>query len=400
MPWAGVSVSVWNAAGTLAGGMLILRNVAWNGVLAPDATATVGFNDAGPLVMPSTCTSTAGSYRVTGASGSPSPSPSPTTTRTPTPTPIVGVPGNVLVAPYVDMGLWPTADLSAMARATGVGAMTAAFVVQQVSTTCIPSWGGYAEYAVGGSGDFLPIISAFQNVGGKVIISFGGAAGSELAEQCTSDSALLAAYKKVIDRYSLTRIDFDIEGASVANATANQRRARVVAQLQRDYAAAGKTVQVSMTLPVMPDGLDANGLRTLKEFASAGVNVISVNVMAMEYGASFTSMGAHAISAAQGTAAQMKMIPSFAGLSNAQLLARVGITPMLGQNDVPSEVFSIQNAKDVAGWAKANGVGLLAWWEMTRDRPCGGPYQRLSLCSGVSAPQWAFAQAFVNAVTG
>jgi len=286
-----------------------------------------------------------------------------------------------------------------MAQASGVGAMTAAFVVQQSATPCVPSWGGYAEYAVGGSGDFLPVVSAFQRAGGAVIVSFGGAAGSELAEQCTSDAALLAAYKKVVDRYSITRIDFDIEGASVANPTANQRRARVVAQLQRDYSAAGKTIQVSLTLPVMPDGLDANGLRTLKEFASAGVSLSSVNVMAMDYGSSYTSMGAHAISAAQGTAAQMKTLPAFAGLTNAQLLTRVGITPMLGQNDVPSEVFTIQNAKDVAAFAKANGVGLLAWWEMTRDRPCGGSLQGLSLCSGVSSPQWAFAKAFVGALT-
>jgi hypothetical protein len=395
MPWAGSSVSVWNATGTLTGGNLSLTSVSWNGALAPGATATVGFNDAGPLVMPTSCTSTVGSCRISGSTASPSPTPSPTSTA-----PIVGVPGNVLVAPYVDMGLWPTADLSAMARSTGVGAVTAAFVVQQASAACVPSWGGYADYAVGGNGDFLPIISAFQNAGGNVIVSFGGASGSELAELCTSDSSLLAAYKKVIDRYSLSRIDFDIEGSAVANPAANQRRARAVAQLQRDYAAAGKVVQVSLTLPVMPDGLDANGLRTLKEFAAAGVNVTTVNVMAMDYGAGFTSMGAHAISAAQGTAAQMKTVPAFAGLTNAQLLTRVGITPMLGQNDVPSEVFGVQNAKDVAAWSKANGIGLLAWWEMTRDRPCGGSYQGLSLCSGVPSPQWAYAQAFVSSFRG
>lgn len=295
------------------------------------------------------------------------------------------------------MGLWPTADLVSMAQATGIGAVTAAFVVQQSSTACVPSWGGYAEYNVGSGGDFLPVINAFQQAGGTVIVSFGGAAGSELAELCTSDALLLAAYKKVIDRYSITRIDFDIEGAAVANSANNQRRARVVAQLQKEYAATGKAIQVSLTLPVMPDGLVASGLRALKEFASAGVHLSSVNVMTMNYGSSGASMGTHAITAAQATAAQMKTIGAFAGLSNAQLLARVGITPMLGQNDVPTEIFSLQNARDVAAFAKVNGVGLLAWWEMTRDRPCGGSIQGLSLCSGVTSPQWAFAKAFVGA---
>ncbi len=100
------------------------------------------------------------------------------------PGPVVG---GVLVAPYVDMGLWPTADLAAMSRATGIGAFTAAFIVEQETQPCVPAWGGYAEYAVGGSGDFHPIITRFQRAGGIVIPSFGGAAGSELAEKCTSD---------------------------------------------------------------------------------------------------------------------------------------------------------------------------------------------------------------------
>ena len=308
--------------------------------------------------------------------------------------------GNVLVAPYVDMGLWPTANLSAMSRATRIGAFTAAFIVEQTTKPCTPAWGGYADYAVGGSGDFLPIITRFQKSGGTVIPSFGGAAGSELAENCTSESALLDAYASVVDRFSVSRVDFDIEGASVANSDANQRRARVVAQLQKRQADKGRPLAVSLTLPVMPSGLDANGLRTLKEFAAAGVDLAAVNVMAMDYGDSFTSMGTSAISAAKRTAAQMKRIPAFARLTTAQRLARVGITPMIGQNDVASEVFTVANAQSVAAFARASGVGMIAWWEMTRDRPCGGAVSGLSLCSGVDEPQWTYATTFVSALRG
>jgi hypothetical protein len=42
----------------------------------------------------------------------------------------------------------------------------------------------------------------------------------------------------------------------------------------------------------MPDGLDNNGLRTVKEFLAAGVNLASVNVMAMDYSSQSTGMGA------------------------------------------------------------------------------------------------------------
>jgi hypothetical protein len=313
---------------------------------------------------------------------------------------VTGTPGKTLVAPYVDMGLWPTANLINMSAATGVKAFTAAFVVQEAGKACSPAWGGYPAYAVGGADDFVDVIGGFQRQGGRVIASFGGASGSELANNCTSESSLLAAYKKVIDRYSMDRIDFDIEGADVANAGSNQRRAKVVAQLQKDYAAKGKNIEVSLTVPVMPDGLDNNGLRTVKEFAAAGVNLASVNVMAMDYGSQYTDMGTHAITAAQGTASQLKTIPTYSNLSNSALLALVGLTPMIGQNDVASEILTIADSTKVAKFVKDNGVGLLGWWEMTRDTPCTSSSQGLYLCTKINEPQWAFAKAFIAALDG
>lgn len=50
-------------------------------------------------------------------------------------------------------------------------------------------------------------------------ISFGGEAGSELARTCTSVSQLEAAYQQVISAYGVNKIDFDIEGAAIANTT-------------------------------------------------------------------------------------------------------------------------------------------------------------------------------------
>ena len=298
------------------------------------------------------------------------------------------------------MGLWPTADLVSMSQATGVKAFTAAFVVQDAAMKCSPAWGGYSAYTVGGNSDFTDKISAFKDTGGKVIVSFGGASGSELADNCTDEAALLAGYKKVIDRYGIDRIDFDIEGAAVANATANQRRAKVLAKLQQEYAAAGRPVAISLTVPVMPDGMDVNGRRTVSEFAAAGVTLAAVNVMAMDYGQSYTDMGTHAITAAQGTVTQLKAIPTYAALTDAQVYAMVGITPMIGQNDVPSEIFSLADAGKVATFAKDNGVGMLAWWEMTRDKPCSSATEGLYLCTKVSDPQWAFSKAFIAGVGG
>ena len=305
-----------------------------------------------------------------------------------------------VVAPYVDMGLYPPADLVSIKNSTGIPAATLAFIVASGGSACTPSWGGYADYTVGGSGDFASAISAFRGAGGRAIVSFGGASGTELASACSTSSALTSAYRTVVDRYGIDRIDFDIEGAAVAEPTSNQRRASAVAQLQRDLAASGRTLEVSLTLPVMPDGLTADGLRTVREFASAGVKVATVNVMAMDYGSGYTQMGAHAVSAAQATATQLASITPYSALTSAQRNAMVGVTPMIGKNDVAPEVFTLADVSTLTQFSMANGIGMLGWWEVTRDKPCTAGANSLYQCTGTSEAQWAYSRAFVSGTGG
>ena len=84
-------------------------------------------------------------------------------------------------------------------------------------------------------------MKAFQQSGGDVVVSFGGAEGTELALACGDDvDALANAYQSVIDAYGATHVDFDIEGAAVHKTLANTRRAQAIAKLQRDAATAGR----------------------------------------------------------------------------------------------------------------------------------------------------------------
>ncbi len=69
-----------------------------------------------------------------------------------------------------------------------------------------------------------------------------------------------AQYQVVIDAYSLTAIDFDIEGAAVADAPSVDHRNAAIAGLQSAAQAGGQDLAVSYTLPVAPDGLTADGL--------------------------------------------------------------------------------------------------------------------------------------------
>ena len=116
-------------------------------------------------------------------------------------------------APYVDATAWPTFDLAGVARTTGIRYYQLGFIVADGSNR--PSWGGY--YTMD-QGFLLSAIGTLRGMGGDVLASFGGAAGSELATRITDLTALTSAYQSVITTYSLTHVDFDIEGAKIGRA--------------------------------------------------------------------------------------------------------------------------------------------------------------------------------------
>jgi hypothetical protein len=293
------------------------------------------------------------------------------------------------------MGLWPTADLTTFAASAGVSAVTAAFIVADRSSACSPTWAGYTAYTIGGGQDFQADIQAFQSRGGRVIASFGGAINDELSRVCTNPAKLLAAYSSVVTRFGLDRVDFDIEGADVSDSTSDLRRAAAVAALQKQRAAAGHPLQVTLTLPVMPYGLLASGLRTVSEFTAAGVQLSAVNLMTMDYGTGVTDMGAAAVSAATAAAGQLKSIPAYSSWTAAQRLSLIAVTPMFGLNDT-GELFTVTDATAVGRYAAANGLAGLSWWELTRDQPCAQGVAAY-MCSGTNQPRWAYSRAFVAA---
>jgi chitinase len=84
-------------------------------------------------------------------------------------------------------------------------------------------------------------------------------------------------------------------------------------------------------------------------------------------------------------------------LSDGQLWSKVGATPMIGQNDVRSERFTLDDANALLSFARGHGLGRLSMWSLNRDQACGpnvpDPGQAQDNCSGVDQKQAAFAQA-------
>ncbi|MFJ9581385.1 cellulose binding domain-containing protein [Streptomyces sp. NPDC101191] len=413
LPAGTVIGSLWNGEHTVSGRHVTVKPASWNKQLAPGQSVTVGFvtSASGAAGDPVNCLINKASCSVGGPTPTPSgrptgqptatatptatasptrtatPTPTKTATASPTPTPTTTTApvGAARFAPYVDTSLYPAYDLLATADQTGVKEFNLAFITSGGS--CAPLWGGVTDLA---SDKVAAQIGALRAKGGDVRVSFGGAAGHELALNCSTPTALAAAYGKVIDQYKLTKVDFDIEGAALPDTAANTRRSQAIAQLQKSHPG----LNVSFTLPVMPEGLTQPGVDLVADAKRNGVRVDAVNIMAMDYGPAYSAdMGQYAISAATATQAQIKGV---LGLSDAAAWKAVAVTPMIGVNDVSSEVFKVDDATQLVDFARSKGIGWLAMWSGARDKQCaaGAVGYADPTCSSILQQPLAFTKAF------
>ena len=177
-----------------------------------------------------------------------------------------------LSAPYVDVLLWPTLDVTKISLATGIKYFSLAFLVADSAGN--PSWGGAVPLS---QQWYLSYVTALRAMGGDVIISFGGATGLTLAQVTTSVSDLQAKYQQVINMYGVKMLDFDIEGANMVDTAANDRRAQALVRLK----AANPGLIISYTLPSTTTGLDWYGLSVVQSIYNNGLSLDICNIMAM-----------------------------------------------------------------------------------------------------------------------
>ncbi|MFJ9691710.1 carbohydrate binding domain-containing protein [Kitasatospora sp. NPDC101183] len=320
-----------------------------------------------------------------GPTGTPTDTPTGTPTGGPTGTPTGGPstpPPNVAlpVAPYIDMGAWPTPSMPDMSKAGGAKGYSMGFVT---GVGCKASWFNAYDPRSGWAKDQ---VDALRAAGGDVKLSFGGAAGTELAAACTSVDSLFAEYDAVVNAYNLRYVDFDIEGAAIADTVSNDRRSAALAKLQQAHPG----LKVSLTLPVLPEGLTSEGVAIVKSARDAGVNLDLVNVMAMDYYRTGSNYGDAAVQAAQSTFGQLKSL--YPAKTDPQLWSMVGVTPMIGEND-DHQIYNQAAAQQLVTFAKQNHLGLLAFWDSTRDaNACTGG--SLAKCTNIPQQPYEFAKIF------
>jgi hypothetical protein len=287
-------------------------------------------------------------------------------------------------APYVSR--YPAAALTKLAEDTGIRYFTLAFILN--GGKCSARWNGSTPLDM----PFLhKDLEGLRAMGGDIIVSFGGYAGVELAEACTDVEALTAQYQAVIDLYDLTHVDFDIEGARMRNLEEVERRSKAIAALQP----AGEDLVISYTLPVAPDGLTEEGIQVLQSAIDHGIEVDVVNVMTMNFGwdSAPEQMGEHTIMAAESLFEQLKAL--YPEKTDEELWGMIGLTPMIGLNDVHPEIFTLEDAQQITDFAIEKGIRMIAMWSLDRDQTCISRVKIVdSKCSGIDQQPFDFAKIF------
>lgn len=215
-----------------------------------------------------------------------------------------------------------------------------------------------------------PNIDAFENANMKYIVSTGGQAG---AFTCDSNANMDAFVQHYLSP-NLIGLDFDIEGNQISTAQIDSL-VSTVAYAKTKY----PSLRISFTLQTLADSsgegasLNAEGTEVIGAAKADGLTDFYVNLMTMDYTGKgqaspyvcvvrngVCEMGLSAIQAAKNFSAHYA-IP----------LSRVELTPLIGNNDTPDEIFTLDDATTVANYVKQNGLAGLHYWSLDRDTPAG-----------------------------
>ncbi|GHO79526.1 hypothetical protein KSD_72970 [Ktedonobacter sp. SOSP1-85] len=313
-------------------------------------------------------------------------------------------------APYLEITTpHASLNLEALAEKTQSPYFTLGFLMD--GGNCHAVWGTTGIAAT--TGFLRQEIEALRKgpVPGDVILAFGGGSDTELAQHC-SESELEAQYQSVIDTYHAIAIDLDIEGdALLAHNDSIEERNHALAALQRNPR--NKGVAISYTLPVGPYGLDDPTVpdeetftqvkRLLTDARDQHLHLATVNFMTMDYGdyPLHRDMGQDAVRAATSVHALLQTL--FFSETDPEAAqhawAMLGITPMIGRNDVGDQIFTLDDARTLLAFGQEHHLARLSMWSLTRDRACANQAefkhnkeipdsQASTVCSDSVSPPW------------
>jgi chitinase len=276
-------------------------------------------------------------------------------------------------APYADVLAWPPLDLGKNTQNTHVKNYTLGFVT--AGGGCSATWGGLSPM----SDPFVR--RRIKSVPGKVIVSFGGPHGAELAQSCGNVDDLAGQYRSVLDATKPDGIDFFLNATALTDTASVERRTQALARLQREYA----DLPLSVTLPLHRSGLSGGALGALRSAAARGLKISSVNLVPVDVS------GQSLVTPATTAHGQLQRIYH---QTDAQVWQHMGITPTIGVASAGAD-FRPSDARQLLTWASSHGLGRLSMWSITRDKPCTlDTGVKNDTCSGLDEETGAFTKIF------
>ena len=253
-----------------------------------------------------------------------------------------------------------------------LGAITLAFATGECGSE---NWGGIPAASFASAN-----IQALSNAGVNYVVSTGGQAG---VFTCSTPSGM-AQFLSTYNSSHLVGMDFDIEGGQTqAEITSLVTEAAYAHTLYPN-------LRISFTLATLGasdgsyGGLNSLGDMVVKSIKSANLSSYTINLMVMDFGGASSSvcvvsngacnMGQSAIQAAEN-------LEHTYGIPASQ----IELTPMIGMNDVSSEVFSLTDVDTLTNYAVSNGLVGIHFWSLDRDTPCSSNTGSASAtCNSVS----------------
>lgn len=268
-------------------------------------------------------------------------------------------------------------DPAAVMDATGQKAFQLAFILD--SGGCKPAWGGTSSID---TDTVMPaVIQKIRDKGGDVSVSVGGYGGNKLGQSCGTPEATAAGYQKVITKYQLKAIDFDLEEPEYENTAAIHNEIGAARILQQN----NPGLYVSITTAGTNAGTGWFGTQMLNEAKSQGFTPNNYSIMPFDGGFN-------------GAAAQTDALVKFNqilqttfGWSEATAYAHEGVSLMNGRTDA-AEYFRQADFQTVLDFATAHKLARYTYWSVNRDRQCAGTVDPglSGSCSSVAQNDWDF----------
>ena len=292
-----------------------------------------------------------------------------------------------LAAPYIDMSAWvdPASaysingapDLGKLYDESGFAYFNVGFIQPDTNNPLQEDgsirwgWGGYTSLGDNGgnSTQYQGILTSLDNLrkkGGDYAISIGGQLGNAPWVVTQNQAMLEKFYNEVIDKYSIKRLDLDIEESNQDH-TQNMVNAKAIKSVQ------DKTgIEITLTIPIMPHGWDQKQINIITAYLDAGVDIHLINSMTMCYGtgvAENEDYGTASVRAITNSILQLQNIYANYGvlLSESQAYLKTGATFSIGYESDLYPIFTTSMAATIVEDARKNKYGLVSMWSIGRD---------------------------------